>query len=316
MKDEIYNIFISTEGFPDSPLHLEEYIDFLLNYTYDNESYSEVHHILPRSKYPEYITESWNMIRLKYEDHIKAHEILFKAYNNRAYQRTLNFMNSKVYKDSDLVSAAAKKGWETLKNDKEKYDSFCKKRSESMKKLSSEEQGRRSKKGWDNLSEEQYEKRCEINKENWTDELKLIKSEQMKEYFKNNPNVASERGIKRYENMSEEERISFKNKMNDVNKDPAKREKAGSTIKKHWQDPEFIEKMRNRKKKPGDKYEIIDRDGNILYREGLHAIVNEFNFNITLIRQFANTGLPAQQLTSRKKSQAAINTEGYKFNKL
>lgn len=185
-----------------------------------------------------------------------------------------------------------------------------------MKKLSSAEQCRRSKKGWDNLSEEQYEKRCEINKENWTEELKLMKSNQMKEYFINNPNAAKETSIRRYENMSKEARILFKNKMNEVNKDPVKRQKAGNTIKKHWQNPEFVEKMKNRKKKPGDKYEIIDRNGNILYKEGLHAIVNEFNFNITLIREFANTGLPVLQHTNRKKSQATINTEGYKFNKI
>ena len=317
MKDRLYNIFLKVDGTPNSNESLIEYIEFVLNNKYDGEEYSEVHHILPRSRYIEYVNDSWNLIRLKYLDHIKAHELLFKSYNIREYQRTLNFMNSEVAKDSKLISNASKKGWLNLKKNKKKYDAFCEKRRNYMSSLSDEEQSRRSKLGWDKLDEDGYKKRCKINKENWTDALKKNKSAQMKEFFKNNPDESRRRVQERWDSISEEKRTEFIKKMDNVNKDPIKRANAGKIIKEKWQDPDFIEKMKNRKKKPGDVYELKSPTGEILKREGLHKFVNEFNFNISLIRKFANTNQQVSLPPNKKiKNEKTTNTIGWIFNKI
>ena len=317
MKDRLYSIFLKVDGTPNSNESLIEYIEFVLNNMYDGEEYSEVHHILPRSRYAKHANDIWNLVRLKYLDHIKAHELLFKAYNIREYQRTLNFMNSEVAKDSKLISNASKKGWLNLKKNKKKYDEFCEKRRKYMSSLSEEEQSRRSKLGWDKLDEDGYKKRCQINKENWTDALKKNKSIQMKEFFKNNPDESRKRGQSRWNSISEEKRSEFIKKMDSVNKDPIKRAIAGKIIKEKWQDPDFIEKMKNRKKNPGDVYELISPTGEVLNREGLHKIVNEFNFNISLIRKFSNTNQPVT-LPSNKKiiNEKTANTIGWIFNKI
>ena len=73
--------------------HLEKYINFLINYDSDIfEEYSEKHHILPRSTFPEFENDDWNVVNLKYEDHRLVHLWLFKSINERVYQRPLNFM--------------------------------------------------------------------------------------------------------------------------------------------------------------------------------------------------------------------------------
>jgi len=317
MKAFIYNLFIQKDGIPDSIDKLIEYLDFITGYEYNGDAYTEKHHILPRVTYNEHINEDWNIVKLKYEDHIKAHELLFEAYNFRKYGRTLNFMKSDVAKNGELLSIASKKGWESLKNNKEVYEQWKKAHSEYMKGLSPEEQGRRAKKGWDKLTDEQYQERCNINKEIWTDELKEWKSNQMKQYLEENPEESSRRAFLKYKNMPPEKFNEFKSKMNDVNKDPIKREKASLSMKKQWSDPEFIEKMKNRKKKPGDVYELISPAGERLNREGLHKIVNEFNFNISLIRKYTNSNQPVSLPPNKKIiNEKTANTIGWIFNKI
>lgn len=55
----------------DNPLTLEyfELCDTL-------SDVGEVHHILPRSMFPEYIKALWNLVKISHRDHYKAHEIL------------------------------------------------------------------------------------------------------------------------------------------------------------------------------------------------------------------------------------------------
>jgi len=316
MFDLIYELFLKTDGKPDSDDHLKDYINFVIGHKYDGCEYSEYHHILPRSNYAQYKHEEWNIVRLKYSDHIKAHELLFTAYNCRTYQYTLNFMASTVNKNHELLSNASKNAWKKIKNNKTTYDNWRKAKSKYMSSLSSEEQSRRSKLGWSRLDEESYKERCKINKNNWTDELKEQKSKSMKEYFENNPNEASRRMYLRYENMDHETLEAFKEKMDNVNKDPIKRNKASKSLKKLWNDDQFKEKMKKRAKKPGDKYKLIDPDGNILFRQGLGKLVDEFNFNITLVRKFTNTNKPVAFSGKRKPNQKTINTIGWIFTKL
>lgn len=71
-------------------IDLDKYINFLLNYNLDiNINYTEKHHILPKSAFPEYINEEWNIIELSYDDHKNVHLWIFKAINCRKYQRPL-----------------------------------------------------------------------------------------------------------------------------------------------------------------------------------------------------------------------------------
>jgi hypothetical protein len=58
----------------DNPLTLE-YFELCSKNT-DEPKYFEKHHILPRSLFPEFIKAKWNIVKLTYKDHYRAHEIL------------------------------------------------------------------------------------------------------------------------------------------------------------------------------------------------------------------------------------------------
>lgn len=57
-----------------------------------DDEYTEKHHILPRSMYPEYVNDAWNIKVLTYNNHILAHEYLAKMFNNLSMWRAFNFM--------------------------------------------------------------------------------------------------------------------------------------------------------------------------------------------------------------------------------
>ena len=59
-----------------------EFIKSKFNTIIEENEYVEMHHILPRSMFPEFINEDWNIIRLKYSDHIEAHRLLHLMYRN------------------------------------------------------------------------------------------------------------------------------------------------------------------------------------------------------------------------------------------
>jgi len=73
---------------------LEKYINFLLNYEMilDENIYTENHHILPISTFPEFKNDIWNIVKLTYKEHKLVHLWLFKSINIRKYQRPLNWM--------------------------------------------------------------------------------------------------------------------------------------------------------------------------------------------------------------------------------
>lgn len=52
----------------------KEYFEVCSRVTDSKES--EVHHILPVSIFPQYVKASWNLVRLSYQNHYKAHELL------------------------------------------------------------------------------------------------------------------------------------------------------------------------------------------------------------------------------------------------
>lgn len=51
----------------------KEYFDLCSKIT---DGFGEYHHILPKSVWPQFVNCSWNIVKLSYEDHYKAHEML------------------------------------------------------------------------------------------------------------------------------------------------------------------------------------------------------------------------------------------------
>ena len=59
----------------------------------DEESvYTEKHHICPKSMFPEYEKCKWNIVKLSYENHIKAHELLLYMYDNGSMKKAYSFI--------------------------------------------------------------------------------------------------------------------------------------------------------------------------------------------------------------------------------
>lgn len=58
----------------DNPLTLE-YFELCSKDT-DEKVYTEMHHVLPKSIYPEHAKSKWNIVRLTYKDHYRVHEVL------------------------------------------------------------------------------------------------------------------------------------------------------------------------------------------------------------------------------------------------
>ena len=218
MKD--YNFIMEQFKFKhseiDSQDYLEKYINFLVNYEQKVfEEYSEKHHILPRSTFPEFENAEWNIVNLKYEDHRLVHLWLFKSINERVYQRPLNFM-MKEYKNSEEISKAAKRGWIKLKKNKEKYEKWRKEKSENMKKFVNSEKfkncmikylnnpnyGKFRKKisrNWgDRFSSENQRRRANIFCENITDEDNLNLFTKIKNYWTEDKKIAKIDNFSKY----------------------------------------------------------------------------------------------------------------------
>ena len=237
---DFYKIFIEKQGIPNDENFLNEYINFVLENEVKEscDEYCEYHHILPRSIFPEYSKNEENIVLLIYENHMKAHELLFNAYNLRVYQRPLNYfynLNLSDEKTRDRISNADNE-W---KNKRSKY----------MSSLSTEEQSRRSKKGWDNISDEKRKEFSEALKNSWDDDRRTEWSKKVSDRYKNEEycDKIKKSLKKRYEN--EEYKKRFTDKMNIVNKDENKRKAASESLKIKWQDPEFIERVKEGRKK-------------------------------------------------------------------
>lgn len=307
---QIRELFILKDGEPKSIELLDSYILFVLsNHEKDDcLEYCEIHHILPRAKYPEYLNTSWNLVKLKYSNHVIAHEMLYCAYPTRQHHRTLNFMKSSLAKDSALLSIASKKGWKTFKNNKEKYKKWL-----SIKRSNpSNSRKKAAKKYWAFLSVKDYLNRCTINKNNWTPELKKWKSKSMSTYFKNNPQEIAQRNQLRWDNMSSEKRQAFNDKMKIVNADPNKRKKAGDKIKEKWADPTFKEKMKHRNSFKL-VFTLISPTGEVYERTGFLEMINEFKFSPYLVNKFKNTNIPVK--STHTHIPEVNNTIGWKFIK-
>lgn len=286
--------FISKHDVIDNEEYLNKYISFLLSYneTMNENYYTENHHILPVCFFPEYKNEIWNIIKIKYNDHKNVHLWLFKAINIRAYHRTLNWM-MKDYKNSEELSLASKRGWINLKNNIEKFNQFRLNRSKHMKTLSSNEQSRRANLFWKNITDKQYNEFCNKMKDYWSDDKKIEKSKQMLEYYLNPDNILkkSKEAQERWDLMSDDDRIKFNEKMNIVNKDIEKRKKAGNKIKELWNNTEYLEKMKKRKKRCGTKIKIILFNNEEYLFNTMSELEKHFNFSAHLIRKYRDKNI-------------------------
>jgi hypothetical protein len=281
----------------DNEYYLDLYLNLVLNYEKKNKNvYSEKHHILPRSSFPKFISESWNIVDLDYKDHKLAHYYLFRAINDRRYQKPLNFMLN-FKKEKKELSIAAKRGWVKLKNDEKKYKEWTSKRSDYMKSLSSDEQRRRANIFWNKITDEEYKDFCLKMQEYWTEEKREEKSIQMKKYYENEDNINRKRieAKKRWDNLDEDQRKEFRKKMSEINKDIKKRKDASSKIKKKWKDPEYLEKMKNRRKRSGVKLKIIKNNGEIEVFESMRDLSVKYNISLYLIRKYKDKNIKIQE---------------------
>jgi hypothetical protein len=57
------------------------------------DCYTERHHILPRSLFPEFANDSWNIVELTMDDHIEAHRLLHSIFESNKTLLAYMFMN-------------------------------------------------------------------------------------------------------------------------------------------------------------------------------------------------------------------------------
>lgn len=301
---------LKNKHFIDSDEYLNKYINHIfdiINDLYyienlDKTTVIEKHHILPVSNFPEYKNEKWNIVKLSYHDHSIVHLFLYKAINIRSYQRPLNWMFNK-YKNKEELSRAAKRGWIKLKNNSFKFNKFKESRSAHMKSLTSCEQSRRSSLGWKNKTTKKYNEFCLKMKSLWTEEYTKNHSEKMKKYYSIDENriKKSEQAKYHWDNMTKENREKFNDKMSIVNKNLEKREKAGKSIKKLWEDPIFLDKMKNRKTRSGTDIKItfIDNTTEIL---NMSQIKRKYNLSYKQLIKILDKNIKVDKLLADKSS--------------
>ena len=242
-------MIIEVLGNPFDEKSLDEYIQFVCNADVDEGVYNERHHILPKSVFG----ENDYVYALSYDDHVKAHFLLAKAYPIREFTRPLNFMLPKKNKESaeyrKIISESAKNNWKKFKKT-EGYQQWRKKRSQHMSKIMRD--GLASE-----LSKRRYEKDPNAKKNIgkhfealWQDQeyrnrtINSMKEERQTPEAKKR---MAEAARKNWDSRSEEAKEEFKKTMKKVNQDEKKRKDASEKLKKKWQEPEYKEKMSKRK---------------------------------------------------------------------
>ena len=85
--------------YPDGTNYRKEYINLLKKSTAKE---GELHHILPKSMFPKWKKRKSNIVKLSYEDHFKAHYLLYKIYDNYEMTIALFLMLKITEKDNNL----------------------------------------------------------------------------------------------------------------------------------------------------------------------------------------------------------------------
>jgi hypothetical protein len=73
---------------------LKQYFDLLENNVLNENEYFEKHHILPRSMFPEFVLDDWNIIKLSYPNHQLAHKLLYEIYQNDSMKAAYLLMHN------------------------------------------------------------------------------------------------------------------------------------------------------------------------------------------------------------------------------
>lgn len=90
MENSIYEKLIEKVIDINSP-YFNKILDILENPNKDNKEYTESHHILPRSIFPEYIKDKNNIVRLSAIEHLTVHYYyMLSAKDDDAYTKLLN----------------------------------------------------------------------------------------------------------------------------------------------------------------------------------------------------------------------------------
>lgn len=240
MKDTILHLF--KEKFNKD---FYEYVSFCLENKYDviDETYCELHHILPKSKFPEYINSEWNIVRLKYENHIIAHVKLAEIYPIRAFTEPLKFMlldkekynilkieGIKIWKDSIEYKIWRDKHeilWDSQKVGGDRYQHMLNMNHKSHN---------------DELS---IKKRREGNKNSWTDERKKQKSLYNIEKYKNEDEriKLSESCKKAWNEKTYEEKQKHIDERSVYNKSDVGRKKNSEGVRRAYADGTLSKKL-------------------------------------------------------------------------
>jgi hypothetical protein len=77
--------------------------------------------------------------------------------------------------------------------------------------------------------------------------------------------------------------------MEKINKDEEKRRDAGEKIKLLWKSENYLNKMKNRKKREGVKLKLIHINGTEVVIESMRKFKEIYNFSEHLIRKYRNT---------------------------
>ena len=227
-------------------------------------------------------------------------------------------MNSKLSKNPEILSIASKKGWINLKNNKEAYEKWRESKILQMSQLSSKDRSNRSTKAWEKIKNDpiRYADRCKQNSENLTPSLKIKKSKQMKDYFKNNPTESSKRSIKRWSSVNSDYKKRFGESVKKSLSDPVVKDKISSKLKDKQKDQDFIDKMKLRKTSK-QSYRLIFPTGEIFNRIGAAEILSEFDFSPSLFRKFTNLNKPVEPIESvYLKNKQVQNTVGWIIHKI
>lgn len=126
-------VSILTEKFPNHQSEINEYVDYisknkLASNTSKEDVLYEIHHILPRSLFPEFEYEPENLVKLKMYDHFVAHFLIAKTKNPKMLY-AFNMMNraKKHFTPNQLDEAATL--YSELKAD---FITMCKSREPSI----------------------------------------------------------------------------------------------------------------------------------------------------------------------------------------
>jgi len=252
-------IFIDKLGEPENIESLERYIEFVKeNKSEYIKGETQFHHLLPRVNFSEETKNEENIFCLTYDNHIEAHLLLAEAYPINVYLRPLNFMlekNGERYESYiKLKSRSVKKWWIEFKKS-EQYINWRNKRSENCSKNMNNGQAKKmsnvfySRENSNSIRSKQF-------KDLWKNDSyreKIINSMKKERNTKEAKIRMKKAAKKKWDTMSEIDREAHREKMLIINNNNDKRKIAGEKIKEKWKDPIYREKQKNRKYSVGSK---------------------------------------------------------------